>query len=124
MNDEAKKKISDKLKTRYKSNPSPRIDKLHSTKSREKISESVKNYYKDKPGPYNGKTHKEKSKEKIRKKLEIQVDQYDTNGIYIRSWESIKSATEGLGINHISSCCKGKCKTAGGFIWRYKNNEK
>lgn len=32
---------------------------------------------------------------------------------------------EGHGINqgHISQCCKGKLKSAGGFIWKYVGDE-
>lgn len=48
--------------------------------------------------------------------------QYDLEGNPIREWESIKEAGETLGINrnNISSCCSGRIKTAGGYIWRYK----
>ena len=48
------------------------------------------------------------------------VIQYDLQGNYIKTWDSIKEAKKQLNIsNHISECCKGKRKTAGGFVWKY-----
>ena len=50
------------------------------------------------------------------------VAQYDkkTNEL-IKIWDYAKQATEELGINHgnIIQCCKGKLKSAGGFVWKY-----
>lgn len=41
----------------------------------------------------------------------------------IKEWESIKEAATELGIQRgdISMVVKGRNKTAGGFIWKYKN---
>ena len=53
---------------------------------------------------------------------------YDLNGNYIQSFISAKSAAESLGkitktskgaSSHIADVCKGKRKTAYGFIWKY-----
>ena len=50
-----------------------------------------------------------------------EVNQYDLQGNFIKTWNSIKQAKENLGISaHISDCCEGKRKTAGGYIWKYK----
>lgn len=50
------------------------------------------------------------------------VNQYDLDGNYIRTWESISEASISLGINdgQISNVVnnKPKHKTAGGYIWR------
>lgn len=46
-----------------------------------------------------------------------QIDKF-TNEI-IATFDLIKEASESTGIHNISSCCQGKCKHAGGFIWRY-----
>jgi hypothetical protein len=54
------------------------------------------------------------------------VAQYDSeSGSFIREWESIISASRELGIanSSISLCCKGKIKTAGGFIWVFADYE-
>lgn len=43
---------------------------------------------------------------------------------FIKEWDSIVSASKELGIggNSITTCCKGKYKSAGGYIWKYKSN--
>lgn len=50
------------------------------------------------------------------------VLQYDLNNKFIQEWESIKKAENYYNIskNTISQCCKKLQKTAGGFIWKYK----
>lgn len=54
------------------------------------------------------------------------VDQYNKDGIFIKTWGSIKQAAKELSITeqHISGCCRGKRKTAGGFIWKYADENK
>lgn len=49
------------------------------------------------------------------------VNQYDLNGKFIKMWSSINSARKYYNNSHISDCCKGNRKTAGGYIWRYAN---
>ena len=56
-----------------------------------------------------------------------QVHKYDLQGYYIESYESIEDAAKSIGLksaSHISSCCKGCEKTAGGFIWSYIKTDK
>jgi hypothetical protein len=51
-----------------------------------------------------------------------EVLQFTLDNKFIKEWSSIKEASinvNGFGCN-ISFCCKGKAKTAYGFIWRYK----
>jgi hypothetical protein len=52
------------------------------------------------------------------------VLQYDKNMNFIREWDSISMVTRELGIggNSITTCCKGKYNSAGGYIWKYKND--
>lgn len=56
------------------------------------------------------------------------VNQYDLDGNFIQSFPSAKAAAEELGkvtptskgaTSHISDVCRGKRKTAYGFIWRF-----
>ena len=50
------------------------------------------------------------------------VNQYTKEGDFIKEWESIKAAsisTNTLAAS-IVSCCRGKFKTANGFIWKYQ----
>lgn len=51
------------------------------------------------------------------------VLQYDLEGNLIKEWPSLNEVERQLGCNHshITTVCKGERKTAGGFIWKYKN---
>lgn len=51
------------------------------------------------------------------------VLQYDKQMNFIKEWGSITEAAEELKLNSSNICAvlKGKTKTAGGFIWKYKN---
>lgn len=64
-------------------------------------------------------THKDKQK-KAQKNLP--VIQYDLNGNFIKEWNGVREVENTLGYYHsnISICCKGKVKTAYGYIWKYK----
>ncbi len=48
------------------------------------------------------------------------ITQYDLNGSFIKNWNSIKEAQNELNISHISEVCNNKRKTAGKYIWRFK----
>lgn len=65
------------------------------------------------------------SKPMLNKKGELnplskKVLQYDKNKTFIKEYESYTKALLETKINHISDCCNGKLKTAGGFIWKWK----
>lgn len=49
------------------------------------------------------------------------VCQYTLNGNYIKTWKSMSEAARAYGgkASSIVSCCKGRCKTYKGFIWKY-----
>lgn len=51
--------------------------------------------------------------------------QYSKSGDFIREWKSAAEVKRVLSINNknINSCCKGKRKSAGDFIWRYKEKD-
>lgn len=50
------------------------------------------------------------------------VSQYSKDGNYIKTWDSIKIASEHTGIDGsaIVKVCKGKLKSTGGYIWKYE----
>ena len=50
------------------------------------------------------------------------VLQYTADGVFVREWECMSDAWRNLGIDSggMTRVCKGKQKTAGGFIWKYK----
>ncbi len=54
-------------------------------------------------------------------KCYIPVLQFDLDDNIIREWPSIKQAKTELNIVNISVALTGGNKTAGGFIWKYKN---
>lgn len=60
-------------------------------------------------------------RERITKSLKKTVTQYTNDGVPIKVWDSATQVEIELGINQssISKCCKGRRKTAGGYIWRY-----
>lgn len=53
-----------------------------------------------------------------------EVIQYDMNMNHISEFENIRQANIKTGVNdsRIRGCCKGKYKSAGGYIWKYKDN--
>jgi hypothetical protein len=52
-------------------------------------------------------------------KFAKKVIQYDLRGNEVKVWSSQTEAKAQLNINNICACCKGKIKTAGGYIWKY-----
>lgn len=53
----------------------------------------------------------------------VQVEQYNLDGNFIASYNSIKHAEEVTKVHNpnITKVLKGKRKTAGGYIWKYPN---
>lgn len=76
--------------------------KFHTEETKQKISEATK-----------GKPHYKERKP---------ILQYTLLGEFVRYWDSAKSASIELNINrgNIVSCCKGKRKSSGGYLWKYK----
>lgn len=56
------------------------------------------------------------------KKNSIPILQFAKDGTFIKEWPSLSDAERQLGILHssICMCLKGRNKSAGGFVWRYK----
>lgn len=52
------------------------------------------------------------------------VLQYDLNGNFIREFKGISYAKKLTKVNKIIDCCKLRRKSAGGFQWRYKEDNK
>lgn len=50
------------------------------------------------------------------------VMQYTKNGEFVASWKTLRKAQEETGVNfsNIFAVCSGKRKTAGGYVWKYK----
>ena len=55
------------------------------------------------------------------KSIQKQVDQFDLNGEYLATYDSIRIAARENHANEaaIGNCCNGRYKTAGGYIWKF-----
>lgn len=70
-----------------------------------------------------GKHFSEEHKKKISESMGVNgILQFSKNGEFIAEYPSTKEAERQTGCyqSHICACCKGKHKTCGGYIWRYK----
>ena len=88
------------------------IGKIHSEITKKKISEKHK-----------GKKFSQERICKAAKGHMKPIFQYTIENIFIKEWESAKTAEEKLNIDSSSilKCCKQQLKTSGKFIWKYKN---
>lgn len=61
--------------------------------------------------------------EKVSKSRQKPIEQYNKENIFLNEFNDGVEAENVTGIHrsHISQCCNGKRKTAGGYIWRFKN---
>lgn len=93
--------------------------KHHSEESKKKISEALSG----EKAYWYGKHHSEEYRKKISQSMGVNgILQFSKDGEFIAEYPSIKEAERQTGCYHgnICNCCKGKYKSAGGFIWRYK----
>lgn len=61
------------------------------------------------------------SKRGVKNHKAVGVLQYTIDGRFVKKWECMSDVKREIGIahSHISSCCRGKRNSAGGFSWRY-----
>lgn len=59
--------------------------------------------------------------ERMAEKKSKPVLQFDLLGNFIREWTSIRQAIRDTGVNNIAFVLSGRLKTAGGYLWKYKN---
>lgn len=106
-NDEYLKLYDNWVKNDYKTNLKPSFDRI----------DNNKDYFFDNLQLMTWKENNEKGKRENYKK----INQYDLNGNFINTYESIIEASKIINIYHsnISACCKGRLKTTGGYIWKY-----
>ena len=95
--------------------------KLKMSKSRKGLLVGNKNpmYGRHETNPAYGKFGKEHPASK-------KVYQYDLLGNFIKEWDCLSDVQRHLNIlvTHITACCNGRQKTAGGYIWKREFNEK
>ena len=57
----------------------------------------------------------------------MKVAKYDLQGKFLEMYNSISEAARSIdstNCSSISACCRGRLKTAGGYMWRYVENDK
>ena len=59
--------------------------------------------------------------DKIKQKTSKKIKQYDLNGNYIKTWESVSDAIKFYKNIHIIDVCKKRRKKCMGYMWRYAN---
>ncbi len=54
------------------------------------------------------------------------ISQYDLDGVFIRDWNNILEASSSLKIDNssIGKCCNKKLKSAGKYIWKYREDKR
>lgn len=58
-----------------------------------------------------------------KEKFNKPINQYDLNGNFIKTWESINEAIRFYNNKAIEFCCKGKRKSASGYQWKFYIND-
>ena len=50
-----------------------------------------------------------------------QIDQYNIDGLYIKTWDSMTDVSDFYHITKasVSACCRGKSKSCAGYVWRF-----
>lgn len=81
-------------------------------------------YYNDDFDKYPVKTKNENIKEKLYK-YSFKIKCYSKNGDLLKIYNSIHDAEKDTGVPraNISKCCKGKSYHAGGYVWRYLDDD-
>ena len=117
--EEAKRKMSEAKKGKKLSEETKK--KMSETKKGKKRSEEIKRKISK---AHKGKKHSKEHIKKMSEALKIPVVQYSKEGEFIKEWDSATDAAEELGISrsNISTACRGRQKSSGGFVWRYKEN--
>lgn len=100
---------------------------IYSDETRKKISNHFKTI---KRNPEWVKKVAESNKNRIvsietREKKMLPILQYNKEGVFIKEWKSLSSASEYYKcvISNIANCLTNRSKTACGFIWKYKNKK-
>lgn len=105
--------IRNKMRLARIGDKNPRFGKPHSNETKEKIRLKAI-----------GRTYSDETRKKLSDiRLKKPVVQYDKNMFFISEYESIKKASEITNTDRgdINRVCKEKQKSAGGYIWKYKN---
>jgi len=113
------KQRGEKLSKKYKGNPRNLLDKNVRTKiPYDKLGKLTSTRQKGKPQPQ---LHTAEAREKKRLKLQKEVFQYTKDGLFLKSYNSAKEASQLTGIHRtsIGANARKKIPSAGGYVWSY-----
>ena len=134
MSEETRRKISEaqKGKPRYyaRGKNNPNFGRQYSEEERRQMSERMKGANNPNYGKHFSEEHKRKlSKSNMGHRAlkgaenpkARKVAQYTKDNKFIKIWDCMRDASRSLTVNpsHITACCRGKRKSAGGFVWKY-----
>lgn len=117
--DETKKKISVAGKKRYLIYKPTFLGKKHSEETKQKMREIWDKRLIDFKGKDRWKPKDQRIPTVKRKK---KILQYDLAGHFIKEWDSKKEVEQKLNIS-IRPCLRGKSRSTGNFVWRWKIGE-
>lgn len=111
---------SDKWKKALEEKRIGRKNCKHTEEDKKKISDGVKRYYDNNPN-YKPKLNIEKHREIMAKTVGKKIDQYDKDGKFIKTYNSISEAERITGVSNknIAHVLRGRSQTAGGYSWQY-----
>ena len=133
ITEETKQKVSKALKEYYSNNPSKNVPRIILDKDILYQKYIIENLSMPKLSEELGVSKKtiftnlkkfEITKDKNDWKVQLsttpkkEVLQYDLLGNLVKEWDTLKDIK---GFGNVAHCCRGEIKTAGGFIWRYKD---
>ena len=127
--EETKQKISEKNKGRkhtkeelnkMSESQKKRWDNM-SEEEKKEFGKKIRERQMGENNPMYGKHHTEETKQKLSKNNRCKkVAQYDMDGNFIKTFNSIAEAQKTVGIKSgIRLCCQGKIKQAGGYKWKF-----
>lgn len=96
--------------------------KPHTEEAKRKMSQSRKGLLSGSKNPMYGRHETNPAYGKFGKNhpASKEVNQYTADGVFIRHWYCLSDIERELNIKvtHITACCNGRQKTAGGYIWK------
>lgn len=108
------------LSEAHKGENNPMYGKHHTEETKNKISEAKKGKYCGENNHNYGKHHSEETKQKISEANKGSlIERWSKDGKLIDIKYQFEYVEMGFNAGNISSCCKGKRKSTGGYIFKY-----
>jgi len=118
LSNQTKQLISENNKGKHNGEKNPMFGKTHTDEIKDFLRENTKKWIEEKGHPMKGKQHTEESRRKIseqQKKIKVKLQNIETGEVYEFSSQLDAARTLGIYQGSVSSLCKGKLKTTGGW---------